>query len=132
MSKEHKITKDGKKYITKISHYECNGCAFEKEEICTFFEVIGGSVTANKCLPYHNKDGMPRIWVEDKSEVKPKKMEKKYAWVIEIYENGEWEFWAAEKSRSQAKKEASSTKKLIAYKDGFTPKTRIRKYVPAK
>jgi len=77
MSKEHKITKDDKKYITKIVYNDsCNGCVFKVPEFvnnskCDFYHVTGGC--ENKCLSLHYKDGLHRIWVEDKTEIKPKK-----------------------------------------------------------
>ena len=77
MSKEHKITKDDKKYITKIAYNDsCNGCVFKVSEFvnyskCDFYHVMEGC--ENKCLSLHYKDGLHRIWVEDKTEIKPKK-----------------------------------------------------------
>jgi hypothetical protein len=81
MSKEHKITKDGKKYITKISAYGCEGCSFHKKPACLIDDEH-----YHMCIGGENKDGMPRIWVEDTSKPnKSKPNKEKHYWIVEEY-----------------------------------------------
>jgi hypothetical protein len=114
MSKEHKMTKDGKKYITKISNHGCKECSFLKLSNCLI-------ITNAKCVSYKNNDIKHLIWVEDTS--KPNK-EKCY-WIVEEYSKilG-WSFFDIAETRKKARQ---CIKDMIA-----EDKTRIRKYVPAK
>jgi hypothetical protein len=127
MSKEHKITKDGKKYVTKIIYSPtCFGCVFSTlsetfQHKCNFVNAMRGF--KNKCLNHHYKDGKHRIWVEDTSSDSKTVNKANHVWVIEIYDEEDgWIFWSAEKNRHIARMYARS----------MQAKTRIRKYIPVK
>jgi hypothetical protein len=126
MSKEHKMTYDGKKYVTKKSRNgSCNGCAFiERGDLyaCNFYRVMG-EATRNKCLSRHYKDGGDRIWVEDKSKNRPAKAKGNDCyWIVEELIDQQWIGVAFHVTRSKAR----DAQEL------YLRKTRIRKFVPAK
>jgi len=143
MSKEHKMTYKGKKYITKI----VNGCSCKECAFAKFYpsHVICTVPPNTKCTPGGNKDQQYRVWVEDKSiDKKPIKKyetriidgffyktllkntpkEKNHYWIIEDYIDGEWKHWAVKETRSQARE------CLYEITEG-RPK-RIRKFIIAK
>jgi hypothetical protein len=132
MSKEHKMTYDGKKYVTKISNIRlCDGCVFSKvlaiEDSYKPLYMCKLHNNNRGCISTQNKDGKSRIWVEDTPKTK-----KDYVWVIELYQEGIWVFFGAETNRRLARKEASSIRNLLFYRERKKAKTRIRKYIPAK
>jgi hypothetical protein len=126
MSKEHKMTYDGKKYVTKrVNDISCKGCVFLGDHyVCTLENTHAKRICSSNLF----KDQY--IWVEDKSiDNKPKKRhkyikkyetriidgfpcktllknapkEKNHYWIIEDYIDGEWMLWAAKETRSQAR-----------------------------
>lgn len=115
MSKQHKMTYKGKKYVTKFCADGCAGCIFF-DHGCYDFVVECDSVLCGK-----NEDQKNRIWVEDKT-VQEKTID--HAWLIEYVLFGEkkWRIWNVTRTRKQARNIANS----------MCGKVRVRKFVPAK
>lgn len=120
MSKEHKMTYMGKKYVTKIQ-YGCRECAFFRFTECP-------NICKSKCAAVNNKDRTSRIWVEDKSV--PKKNTGNYVWVIEKYNKilKKWIVFDTKISRGRARRFIINMKEgLLGYAN---TKFRIIKYIP--
>lgn len=123
MSKQHKMRYRDKKYITKIvSSYSCDECVFADFTKLNICNLKNDNTGYTGCSPSYNKDKQCRVWVEDKSDDKPKKED--HAWLIEYYDDieADWFIWTASKTRKVAR---DCAKSLVS-------KTRVRKFVPVK
>ena len=88
MSKENKMTYNGKKYVTEISDIRrCDGCVFSKVNTIEDYKPLYQCELHNNnrgCISTQNKDGKSRIWVEDTPKTNEKKtMSKEHIMVHE-------------------------------------------------